>query len=68
MINWLDIKDNHIEGISPRGRVCIRLAKDKVMSMYTMFGNTNKYMPSEHGVSSISDAKYMLEELLRSKN
>jgi hypothetical protein len=67
LINWGTIKDNHLEGSSPLGKVCIRLSNDKVTGMYTMFGSTEKYMPEEQGVSSMADAKFALEELLRSK-
>ena len=69
MIKWKDIQDNHIEGTTPFGKVCIRLnKKNEVTSMYTMFGNTKKYMPEEQGVTSIADAKFALEELTKVKN
>lgn len=69
MIQWGVQMDRHIEGITKKGKVCIRLnKKNEVTSMYTMFGSTNKYTPEEQGVSSIADAKFVLEELLRSKN
>ena len=58
----------HIEGSTSFGKVYIRLnMKKEVTSMYTLFGSTEKYMPEDEAVSSVSDAKYMLEQLLRSK-
>ena len=62
MIDWKKVEDRHCEGITPLGSVWIRLdKKGKVTGMYTMFGNTNKLVPTEPWMSDLTGAQLELE-------
>jgi hypothetical protein len=46
MIEWSEIKDRHVKGICPRGKLWIRLDREgQVLGLYTLFGTTVKYVP-----------------------
>ena len=61
-IKWKEAEDRHCQGITSIGSVWIRLdKKDKVTAMYTMFGSTHKYMPTEPGMTDLRGAKLELE-------
>lgn len=64
MIDWGAIKDRHMEGKSPLGRVWIRTDNTgKVIAMYTQFGTTEKYLPSEEWMEDLVGAQLELERL-----
>ena len=70
MVKWGPILERHIKGECECGEVWIRLDRNnKVTGMYTLFGNTKKYMPEEEWMTEVDGAKLVLEEkvLLRTK-
>jgi hypothetical protein len=46
MISWEPLKEGHCRGQCSRGRVWIRLDREgRVSGLYTLFGETVKYVP-----------------------
>lgn len=48
MIEWEEVKDRHVRGTSEFGQLWIRLdRKNKPTGIYTMFGETRKFVPEK---------------------
>lgn len=68
LITWGEIKDRHLMGMSPMGKVFIRMNKEnKVTGMYTMFGEVEKFVPESDEQESLESAKKIIFELTKNK-
>lgn len=68
LITWGEIRDRHLMGTTPLGRVFIRLDKEnKVNGMYTMFGQTEKFVPQDEYQEDVDFAKETLFEIVKNK-
>ena len=68
LIKWDNLKENHLMGVTPLGKVFIRLGKSgKVGGMYTMFGKTEKFVPQNENQESLETAKKILHEIVKNK-
>lgn len=66
MINWQPLKERHICGTCARGKVWIRLDQvGKVCSIYTIFGDTEKYLPTCETETTIAGAKLFAEWIVK---
>lgn len=66
MINWSTVKDRHLEGSCPLGKVYIRLNKEGVVdSIYTCFGSTKKYLPENGYDKELEGMKMRAEEIVK---
>jgi hypothetical protein len=64
-INWTELRDNHCLGLSKLGRIWIRVDRaGQVTGIYTMFGRTNKWVPSPLESLTLDDGKIQAEFLL----
>jgi len=68
LIDWGGIIDNHVLGITPLGKVFIRLNRqEKVTGMYTMFGEVEKFVPQDETQETFESAKKILFEIVKNK-
>lgn len=68
LINWGDVKDRHILGHSPLGKLFIRLNREnKVSGMYTMFDNVEKFVPENESQESVEGAKNVMFKIVKNK-
>jgi len=62
------VRDNHLMGLSPLGKVFIRLNKDnKVIGMYTIFDEVEKFVPEDESQESLESAKKVLFDIVKNK-
>jgi len=63
---WSEPLDNHIEGLTKLGRVCIRLERktNKPVSTYTKWGQDWLKYPCEEGCT-VDEAKAWIETLVK---
>lgn len=65
LITWGDVRDRHLSGDTPLGKVFIRMDREnKVTGMYTMFDEVEKFIPEEGDMES---AKKTLFEIVKNK-
>lgn len=68
LIDWGTVRDNHLMGLSPLGKVFIRLNKDnKVIGMYTIFDEVEKFVPEDESQESLESAKKVLFDIVKNK-
>jgi hypothetical protein len=68
LITWGPVIDRHLLGLTPLGKVFIRLNKeDKVTGMYTMFEHVEKFVPKDETQESLESAKKTLFEIVKNK-
>ena len=68
IIDWGKIIDNHVLGISPLGKVFIRLNRqEKVTGMYTMFGEVEKFVPQNETQENLDSAKEVMSKIVLNK-
>ena len=68
IIDWGKIIDHHVLGISPLGKVFIRLNKqEKVTGMYTMFGEVEKFVPQNETQEKLDSAKEVMSKIVLNK-
>ena len=68
LIDWGGIIDNHVLGITPLGKVFIRLNRqEKVTGMYTIFGEVEKFVPQDETQETFESAKKILFEIVKNK-
>jgi hypothetical protein len=68
LINWGVVVDRHLLGLTPLGKVFIRLNKEnKVTGMYTMFEQIEKFVPKDETQESLESAKKTLFEIVKNK-
>jgi hypothetical protein len=68
LIVWDSIKDNHLCGVTPLGRVFIRANREnKVTGLYTMFGEIEKFVPQNETQETFESAKKVLFEIVKNK-
>jgi len=68
IIKWGELKDNHLSGITPLGKVFIRLNKqEKVTGMYTMFGEVEKFVPQNETQENLDSAKEVMSKIVLNK-
>jgi len=68
LVEWGCIVDNHLMGITPLGKVFIRMNRqEKVTGMYTMFGEIEKFVPQDEFQEDIDLAKEVLSEIVKGK-
>jgi len=65
MISWEPLQDRHIRGKCQRGYLWIRVGRDgKVSGLYTMFGDTVKYVPETEEEMGIEAMKIRAQIIL----
>jgi hypothetical protein len=65
-IVWKKVEDRHCLGTSSLGDVWIRLDKsNKTTGMYTMFGSTIKYIPTDDWMLDLVGAQLELDRLYK---
>lgn len=65
-ITWKELKDRHLEGHCPLGKVFIRLDREGVVdSIYTCFGSTKKYLPEDDYDKELEGMKLRAEEIVK---
>lgn len=68
IIKWNPIIERHCLGKTEIGDVWIRLNRDnKVVGLYTMWGETKKFVPNNEEEETIDDMKILAEILLEHK-
>jgi hypothetical protein len=68
LIDWGGMIDNHVLGISPLGKVFIRLNRqEKVTGMYTMFGEVEKFVPQNESQEELESAKKLMFNIVKNK-
>ncbi len=68
LVEWGCVVDNHLMGITPLGKVFIRMNRqEKVTGMYTMFGEIEKFTPQDEFQEDIDLAKEVLSEIVKGK-
>ena len=68
LIEWGKSIDHHILGISPLGKVFIRLNRqEKVTGMYTMFGEVEKFVPQDETQETLESAKEIMSKIVLNK-
>lgn len=68
LVEWGDLVDNHILGITPLGKVFIRTNREKkVTGMYTMFGEVEKFVPQDETQENIDSAKNVMSKIVQNK-
>lgn len=68
IIKWGELKDNHLSGITPLGKVFIRLGRSgKVSGMYTMFDDIEKFVPQNEEEECLTTAKKVLSDIVKNK-
>lgn len=68
LIDWGKMVDNHVMGISPLGKVFIRVNRqEKVTGMYTMFGEVEKFVPQNETQEELDSAKKVLFDIVKNK-
>lgn len=68
LIEWGKSIDHHILGISPLGKVFIRLNRqEKVTGMYTMFGEVEKFVPQDETQENLDSAKEVMSKIVLNK-
>lgn len=68
LIDWGGVVDNHVMGISPLGKVFIRVNRqEKVTGMYTMFGEVEKFVPQNETQEELDSAKKVLFDIVKNK-
>jgi hypothetical protein len=64
-ISWEPVKDRHCQGRCELGDLWIRLDREgKVSGIYTLFGETKKWVPESEEEETLSGAKVICELLL----
>jgi len=64
-ITWEKLRDRHIKGVCTEGDVWIRIGRnDKVIGLYTLFGETEKYLPFDEHEEDPEFMKLQAEEIL----
>jgi hypothetical protein len=67
-INWSEIKDKYCFGESPVGKLWIRVdSNNNVNSLYTMWGDTNKFLPKNEKEETLEGMKSFAEELVKNR-
>lgn len=65
MISWEPIIERHVRGNCKRGKLWIRLDQDgQVSSLYTLFGETVKYLPETEEELELDAMKIRAELIL----
>lgn len=68
LIEWGNVRDNHLMGTCPLGRVFIRANREnKVTGLYTMFGEVEKFVPQDETQETFESAKKILFEIVKNK-
>ena len=68
LVEWGCVVDNHLMGITPLGKVFIRINRqEKVTGMYTMFDEIEKFTPQDEFQEDIDLAKEVLSEIVKGK-
>ena len=68
MIEWETFKDKHCLGHTEFGKVWVRTNKDnKVTGLYTMWGETNKIIPTTEEEETLDGIKIVAEILVETK-
>ena len=68
LIKWDNLKENHLVGVTPLGKVFIRLNRqEKVTGMYTMFGEVEKFVPQNKTQETFESAKKVLFDIVKNK-
>lgn len=68
LINWGQVKDRHLMGLTPLGKVFIRINReDKVTGMYTMFDGAEKFVPQDENQQDLDSAKKVLFDIVKNK-
>lgn len=68
LIQWGNVIDNHILGLTPLGKIFIRTNRDgKVTGMYTMFGEVEKFVPQDESQEKIDSAKEIMSKIVQNK-
>lgn len=68
LIKWDNLKENHLVGVTPLGKVFIRLNKqEKVTGMYTMFGEVEKFVPQNETQETFESAKEIMSKIVLNK-
>lgn len=68
VINWGELKDNHLSGTTPLGKVFIRLNRSsRVGGMYTMFGEVEKFVPQNETQENLDSAKEVMSKIVLNK-
>jgi len=68
MIEWGEVVDNHLMGITPLGKVFIRFNRqNKITGMYTMFGEVEKFVPQEEFEEDINFVKKKMSDIVQNK-
>ena len=69
LIEWGEMVDNHIMGITPLGKVFIRSDRqNKITGMYTMFGEVEKFvLQEEETQQDIDFAKKQMSNIVKNK-
>jgi len=64
-ITWGKLRDRHIKGVCSEGDVWIRLDRnEKVIGLYTLFGETEKYLPLDEHEEDPEFMKLRAEDIL----
>lgn len=68
MIEWEAFKDKHCLGHTEFGKVWVRTDKDnKVTGLYTMWGETNKIVPTTEEEETLDGIKIVAQILVETK-
>lgn len=69
LISWGQMRDNHLMGMTPLGKVFIRLGRSgKVSGMYTIFDDgVEKFVPQNEEEEGLVLAKKVLFDIVKNK-
>ncbi len=68
LVEWGCVVDNHLMGITPLGKVFIRINRqEKVTGMYTMFGEVEKFVPQDETQENVDSAKKVMFDIVKNK-
>lgn len=64
-LKWSGLRDRHCEANTSLGKIWIRLDREeRVSGIYTLFGETDKWVPADQETLTLEDGKVQAEFLL----
>lgn len=68
LIAWGVLKDKILLGLTSFGKVYIKMDREnKVTGLYTMFGETEKFVPDSENQVNLESAKNLMSNIVKNK-